>query len=304
MPTLRQLEYLVALEDLQHFGRAAQASHVSQPTLSQQLRALEERLGATLIDRHSANGTLTPIGRDIAERARGLIVEVKNIRELARRSTENAAGIIRLGTTPTLGPYLLPSVMASLKVDRPSLKLYIREGIPHEQSLEVSRGKLDVIVGPLPLFGNDLTVEPLLREPLRLIAPYDHPIARVETVSRDDLKNLPVIGFDPRHHLHQQIASICEETGMRLLMQYEGTSLDTLRLMSFSGLGLAILPEFYCQQEVYPNDSFKAISVSGWSAWRSIGMTWLTNAPFEPIYRDIANIVQTRARMLLGAGRC
>ena len=112
MPTLRQFEYLVAVADNRHFGRAAQAAAASQPTLSHQLRALEARLGVTLVERRTHGAELSPIGREIAERARQVLVEVKDIRDLAERASDRLAGTLRFGVSPTLGPYLMPPVIA------------------------------------------------------------------------------------------------------------------------------------------------------------------------------------------------
>ncbi len=159
MPTLRQLEYLVAVADLQHFGRAADACHVSQPTLSQQLRALEERLGVVLIERRASGAELTPIGREVTARARRLAVEVQDIRDLARRAGDGLVGTLRFGVTPTLGPYLMPPIVAALHREQPELRLHIRDGIPEEQALALSRGALDMLLGPLPIDGGDLEVQ-------------------------------------------------------------------------------------------------------------------------------------------------
>lgn len=176
MPTLRQFEYLAAVADTKHFGRAAHACHISQPTLSQQLRALEDRLGVVLIERRLGGAELTPIGREVAERARRLVVAVKDIRALAKRAAEGGAGTIRFGVTPTLGPYLMPGIVAALHHEQPDLRLYIREGIPDEQALELARGRIDMLLAPLPIHGDELAVEPLFREKLSLVAPPDHPL--------------------------------------------------------------------------------------------------------------------------------
>lgn len=151
MPTLRQLEYLVAVADARHFGRAAAAANVSQPTLSQQIKALEARLGITLIERGDSPVQLTPVGREIAERARKLLISVADLRDLARRSTTGFAGTIRFGVTPTIGPYLMPSVVARLHRDYPDMRLHMREGIPDDQVAELRRGALDLVLSPLPV---------------------------------------------------------------------------------------------------------------------------------------------------------
>jgi LysR family transcriptional regulator, hydrogen peroxide-inducible genes activator len=298
MPTLRQLGYLVAVADLKHFGRAAQASHVSQPTLSQQLRALEEHLGVTLIERRLTGAELTPIGREIAERARRLVVEVKDIRDLARRAADGSAGTIRFGVTPTLGPYLMPEIVAALHRERPDLKLYIREGIPDDQALELTRGQLDMMLGPLPIEGDDLAIEPLLRERLFLVAPPDHPLAKAGRVAKADLKGLPILSLERRHHLHRQVASLCEQLGMTLLRDYEGTSLDSLRQMVGSGLGLAVLPEFYIRSEVGGSAGITVLEVEAWNATRSIAAAWRAGAAYGDLYLAIARRIQEAAGRL------
>jgi len=299
MPTLRQLEYLVAVADLKHFGRAAQACRVSQPTLSQQLRALEGRLGAVLVERRLSGAELTPAGREIADRARRLLVGVKDIRDLAKRAGEGGAGTIRFGVTPTLGPYLMPGIVAALHRDRPDLKLYIREGIPDDQALELTRGRLDMLLGPLPIAGDDLRVEPLFRERLHLVAPQDHPLARAAGLAAADLEGAEVLSLDPRHHLHRQVAAICADRGMRLLRDYEGSSLDSLRQMVGSGLGLAVLPEFYIRSEVGGNAGVRLLDVGGWKETRSIAAAWREGAAYAAIFAGIARRIQAEAERLL-----
>ena len=134
-------------------------------------------LGVVLIERRTSGAELTPIGREITARARRLVIEVQDIRDLARRAGENLAGTIRFGVTPTLGPYLMPPIIAALHREQPDLRLHIREGIPEEQALALSRGALDMLLGPLPIEGSNLEVEPLFRERLFLVAPSDHPLA-------------------------------------------------------------------------------------------------------------------------------
>ena len=299
MPSLRQLEYLVAVADTKHFGRAAQGCNVSQPTLSQQLRALENRLGVVLIERRLSGAELTPIGREIAQRARRVLVDVKDIRGLARRAGEGGAGTIRFGVTPTLGPYLMPEIVAALHREQPDLRLYIREGIPEEQALELTRGRLDMLLGPLPIDGDELAVEPLFRERLFLAAPPDHPLAIHEAPSVTDLQGASVLSLDRRHHLHRQVERLCADHGMLLLRDYEGTSLDSIRQMVGSGLGLAILPEFYVRSEVGGSAGVRILEVKGWSATRSIAAAWRAGAAYAETYLAIARRVQDEAALLL-----
>jgi LysR family hydrogen peroxide-inducible transcriptional activator len=301
MPTLRQLEYLVAVADLQHFGRAADACHVSQPTLSQQLRALEDRLGVILIERLASGAELTPIGREISARARRLAIEVQDIRDLARRAGERLVGTLRFGVTPTLGPYLMPPIVATLHREQPDLRMHIREGIPEEQALALSRGALDMLLGPLPIDSADLEIQPLFRERLFLVAAPDHPLASQAKLNLAQLKGAQVLSLDTRHHLHRQVAAICTELGMVLLRDYEGTSLDSVHQMAASGIGLAVLPELYVRSDVIGRTGVIVLELEGWAFTRSIAAAWRAGAAYESAYRMIATRIQSEARALLGA---
>lgn len=303
MPTFRQLEYLVAIADAQNFRRAAAAVHVSQPTLSQQLRVLEAELGITLVERQLAGAQLTPIGRDIADRARKLLVERQDICDLASSARDSAVGTIRFGVTPTLGPYLLPGVIADLARDHRGLRLYIREGIPDEQTLELARGKLDMILGPLPMHGDALAIEPLFREDLVLVASPLHPLAQRDRVTAEDLRGAEVLSLDPRHHLHRQGVILCERYGMVLLRDYEGTSLDSLRQMAATGLGLAILPKLYMCSEVGGDAGIRILRPDGWNGHRMIAGCWRENAANGDLYAMIAARVSDSAIRIMDACR-
>lgn len=300
MPTLRQLEYLVALADARHFGRASAQVHVSQPTLSQQLRALEARLGVTLIERGDTPVQLTPIGREIADRARRVLMDVADMRGLARRSRSGLAGTVRFGVTPTLGPYLLPPVVARLHREHPDMRLHMREGIPDEQLAQLRRGALDMVLAPLPLPGADLTIEQLFREPLYLVAAPDNPLVARTPLHRRDLAGVGILSFDPRHHFHRQAVDICDMLNAELLRDYEGTSLDSLRQMAGSGIGIAILPELYLHSEVGGEDMVRRLTVRDWSESRSIAAVWRKGAAFGDHYRMIAQAIAEEARQALG----
>ena len=300
MTSLRQLSYLVALADLRNFRRAADAVNVSQPTLSQQLRVLEARLGVTLVERNESPVQLTPIGREIVTRARRILLEVKDVEDMARRSKAGMAGTLRFGVTPTLGPYLMPGIVASLHRRFPDMRLYIREGIPDEQARELGRGELDMVLSPLPVSGSDLHIEPLFSEPLHIVCPPEHPLALSDRVCRADLAGAAFLSLDQRHHAHRQVRAICDALGARLLEDYEGTSLDSLRQMCGSGLGFAILPELYLRSEVGGQDMVSRLAPVDWTASRSIAAVWRQGAAFTDSYRIIAETIATEARRALG----
>jgi len=300
MSTFRQFTYLVALADYRNFRRAADAAYVSQPTLSQQIRALEAGLGVTLVERNESPVQLTPVGRDVVARARKILLDVKDIKDMAQRSKAGMGGTIRFGVTPTLGPYLMPSIVASLHRRFPDMHLYIREGIPDEQARELARGELDILLSPLPVSGGDLHVEPLFREPLYIVAPPDHRVVQATLVSRKDLAGIGFLSMDRRHHAHRQTRAICEDLGAELLEDYEGTSLDSLRQMCGSGLGFAVLPELYLRSEAGGEDMVVRLALADWSASRSIAAVWRDGAAYADSYRTIAEAIATEARRILG----
>lgn len=299
MSTLRQFTYLVALADYRNFRRAADAVHVAQPTLSQQLRSLEARLGVTLIERNESPVQLTPIGREVVARARRLLIDVKDIEDMAKRAKTGIGGTIRFGVTPTLGPYLMPKIVAALHRLYPDMRLYIREGIPDEQVRELARGELDMLLTPLPVSGSVLHIEPLFREPLQIICPQDHPIAKADLVRKQDLAGAKFLSLDKQHHAYRQVREMCDDFGAILLEDYHGTSLDALRQMCGSGLGFAILPELYLRSEVGGEDMIKRLNLADWSASRTLAAVWREGAAYSDNYQIIAEAVASEAHRLL-----
>jgi LysR family hydrogen peroxide-inducible transcriptional activator len=206
-----------------------------------------------------------------------------------------------MGTTPTLGPYLLSPIIADLHRAAPGLRLYVREGIPDEQALQLSRGELDVMLGPLPIRGDDLEIEPLFREPLNLVAAVDSLFAQAP-VAPAALAGQVLLSLDTRHHLHRETQLIAEAYGMALSPDYEGTSLDSLHMMAASGLGLTVLPQLYLQSDVGGLSGLAVVDVEGWRAHRSVALAWRRGTSMEAAFRVIAEHVQRSARRMLEKG--
>ena len=301
MPSLRQYAYLVAIADHGSFRRAADAKHVSQPTLSQQLRALEQHLGVILVERNEQPVQLTPIGREVAERARRLLLAVADIEQLTRRTRDGMAGTIRFGVTPTLGPYLLPPIIARIHRQFPDTRLYIREGIPDEQVQDLLRGELDMLLSPLPVSGSRLHIEPLFREPLHVVAPPDHDLVQRDVVYQRDMSGTAFLGLEPRHHGYRQTRAICEEFEAHLLRDYEGTSLDSLRQMAGSGLGFAVLPELYLRAEAHSVEVVVPLRFADWQQSRSIGAIWRQGSAFSSQYQMLAEIIAAEAQAIFAS---
>ena len=255
MVTIKQLRYLVAIADQLHFRRAAELVHVSQPTISGQLRDMELKLGVQLVERSRSRVLLTPLGKDIADRARIILGAVEQITDLANQGLNPLGGTFRLGILSTLGPYLLPHILPALHEKYANLRLYIREGMPDAQVHDLEEGKLDLLLYPLPIRRTEVISVRLFRESLLVVVPKEHRIAAKKTVRREDLRDETVLALARGHRLHDQVHALCEEFNANMSLDFEGTSLDTLRQMVSMGLGISFLPMLYVLAETDDDQS-------------------------------------------------
>jgi LysR family hydrogen peroxide-inducible transcriptional activator len=272
--SLRQLACLVALAETRSFRRAAERMGVSQPSLSAQIRNLEEQLSLTLVERRSSGAELTPVGRDVLSRARGVLEAARDLEDFASGAQKRLSGRIRLGVSPTIGPYLMPEVVRRLHRLHPDLRLFVRESPPIDLRRELLEGAHDMVLCQLPLRGDGLIVEELFRERLLLLLATDHPLAAGEAVAAEGLAGVDVLTLDPRYHLHDQVAQLCEACGARLSTDYEGGSLDALRLMTGMNAGVAFVPELYARAEVREDGDVVVRPLKGRAAQRMIGLAW------------------------------
>lgn len=294
MPNLRQLEYLVAIADTRHFRRAAERVHTTQPTLSEQLKALEQRLGTQLVERNRSRVVLTPIGTQIVHVARRMLSDANEIRSLAASGGRELAGVLRIGLPPTIGPYLLPRVIPDLHARYPDLKLYVREELPSQLPRSLDEGTHDLIVTPLPVKGADLVSVTLYREALHLLVGTDHPLAAKVRVRKRDLEGQDVLTLGPGHQLHDVVQTLCSELGANLRFDYEGTSLDMLREMVATGLGITFVPGLYVQAMLTRDPSVKCLELEGRSVYRTIGMVWRASSARGATYQRLAALVRDK----------
>lgn len=298
MPTLQQFRYLVAVADTLHFRRAAESVHVTQPTLSTQLRELEEKLGVQLVERSRSGVTLTPVGQEVAARARCLLRDAADIAALARAGSDPLAATIRVGVVGSLGSYFLPLIIPSLHAAYPRLKFYVREGVAQDLLTRLRDGGLDLLFFPTPLDDATLHVEPLFHEPLLVVLPADHALAASARVERTALKGETVMTLEAGHRLHDTVADLCAETGAQLSLDYEGTSLDTLRQMVATGLGLSVLPALYVRSEVAREDLVVARALSDPAPGRDIGIVWRRTTAQSAAYAALAEAIRTTLRAI------
>lgn len=287
-PSIRQIEYYVAIAEASSFRRAAQRLGVSQPTLTNQILALEEALGLQLFERSRAGTMATVAGRELLPGARRLLEEFQGLIDQAESVSRGPAGTYRLGVTPTLGPYLLPHVLPALHRHYSALKLYVREEAPRDLEAGLAAGKHDLILTPLPVDDPRLTVAPLFREPLKLVLSAEHPLASQEHIEPSDLAGEPVLTIEEHHHFHRQIQELCTRLRAQLRRDYEGTSLDTLRHMVVMGMGIAFLPALYVRSEIHRPSELRVTTVHGEVIERTHALAWRSAAPARLLFREIA----------------
>ncbi|MBS0395938.1 MAG: LysR family transcriptional regulator [Proteobacteria bacterium] len=240
---LRDLRYLVALADTRHFGRAAARSHVSQPTLSAQIKKLEDYLGGALLERQPRNVTLTELGERVVARARRVLQDCDDIVELARAARDPLAGTLKLALIPTLGPYLLPSVTPALRKRLPKLQLMLYEYQTGPLLERLRAGELDLGVLALGVDTEGLETRALGEEPFTLAVPAGHRLARQAQVRTDDLTGETLLLLEDGHCLRDQALEVCSRIDVRESQDFRATSLETLRQMVGAGLGITLLPE-------------------------------------------------------------
>jgi LysR family hydrogen peroxide-inducible transcriptional activator len=296
LPNLRQLEYLVAIADTLHFRRAAETAGTTQPTLSEQLKALEIRLGVQLVERSRSRVVVTPIGQQIVDVARRMLADASRIEMLAQSGGRELSGLLRLGLPPTIGPYLLPHVLPPLHRAHPGLKLYVRESLPEELPRALEEGRLDLLITLLPVNRAELESTQLFREPLVLTVARDHPLAAHTVVRRADLAGQDVLALGPGHQLHDMALTLCQEFGARLRYDFEGTSLDTLREMVMMGLGITFLPGLYVRREIRTDANFRTLPIEGRAIYRNVGMVWRRTSARRDEYLKLASFFREAAR--------
>ncbi|MBK8175760.1 MAG: LysR family transcriptional regulator [Rhodospirillales bacterium] len=271
--TLRELRYLVALADYGHFGHAAAACHVSQPTLSTQLKKFEDDLGIVLFERTNKALHVTPIGRKIVDQARRVLAEADALVDLSRNTTAPLAGPLTLGVIPTLGPYLLPWLLPLLKRTYPDLRLILHEDLTDALLDSVRSHRIDTALIALPT-APDLAACPLFDEPFFFACPHDHPLARTDTVQDADLHSQQLLLLTDGHCLRDQALAVCGQRETALSedgADFRATSLETLRQMVAAGMGVTLLPAL--SVACTANQGFAVRPLANGTS-RRIGLVW------------------------------
>ena len=287
-PTLKQLQYLVALREHGHFGKAADACYVTQSTLSAGLRELETLLGVTLVERTRRIVRFTALGEKVADKAVRVIAEAEELAELARAEGKPLHGELRLGVIPTIAPFLLPAMLPRLRSQWPSLKLYLREETSQAACEALHRGQLDCVLLALPYACGDVDSAPLFDD--RLFVAYPGGEAPAGTsVGVDSIDENRMLLLEDGHCLKDHALSACNRPDLRAHAAMMGTSLHTLVQMVDNGLGLTFVPAMAIEAGILDGTRVDAKPLRSDHGFRRISLIWRRSSPRESEFQLLAS---------------
>lgn len=295
--TLRQLRYFEALARMGHFGRAAEASAISQPALSVQVKELEEMLGVELIERSARQVRLTSFGEEFVTRVRDILAAVDELGDLARAARSQLVGRLRIGIIPTMAPYLLPGMVARLMKDNAGLDINLRETVTPKLIEELIEGRLDTAIVALPVSEPRLTEVALLEENFLLVRHADE--SKMPVPNRDRLREMRLLLLEEGHCFRDQALSFCNVTAgtVRPRELLDGSSLSTLVQMVGAGIGVTLIPEMSVGVETRS----APVSIARFEEpqpSRTIGMIWRKTSPIAAQLHHIADMVRETAEEL------
>jgi LysR family hydrogen peroxide-inducible transcriptional activator len=291
LPTLRQLRFLVALADELHFGRAAETCHVTQSTLSTGLKELEELLGAQLAERTKRSVLMTPLGEEIAQRARAILAQTEDIVDLAQQQAGVLSGPLRLGTIPTVGPFLLPRALPRLRQRFPGLQLYLREELTENLIAGLRAGRLDAILIARPFDIGDLEFEPLFDDGYQLATAPGHPLAGRKVITGADLAGENMLLLERGHCLQRHALSAFPEAGTRQDETFAATSLATLVAMVEEGLGITLLPQLAIDAGAARHADLSLVPLKG-ACPRHVVLAWRRSSARVEEFKHLAQALR------------
>jgi len=285
---IRALQYFVKLAELRHFSKAAEACFVSQPTLSTQIRKLEEELGVLLVERAPRKVMLTPIGEDIAHRARYILRDIEHIKDAARRSKDPETGMVKLGIFPTLAPYLLPHVIPQIRSCYPELRLQLTEEKTEDILNLLDQGQLDAGLLALPVEDRGMEIEVLFTEPFVTAMPAGHPLADKQSIELKDLAGEELLLLEEGHCLRQQALEVCGLAGAHERVDFHATSMETLRQMVATNAGVTLMPVLAVKPPIPETGNITLRPFAQPAPSRTIALVWRRSSPLGDFLRELA----------------
>ncbi|WP_224825984.1 LysR substrate-binding domain-containing protein [Cognatishimia sp. MH4019] len=294
--TLKQLRYFEALARHKHFGRAADASAISQPALSMRIKELETSLGTALFERGPRQVSLTAFGEEFAPRARDILRAVDELGEMARAATTGLSGRLRIGVIPTIAPYLLPALIGELTRAHPQVDMQIRETVTPRLLEELQDGLLDTAILALPIEEPTLVETPLFEEAMMLVRPKAEADAPVP--GKDKLREMRLLLLEEGHCFRDQALSYCDMPAQQPRAGLDGSSLSTLVQMVGAGIGVTLIPEMAVRVETRSAPVCVG-HFAGEPPKRTVGMVWRKTHPLATQLEEVAAIVKRAAVSLI-----
>jgi LysR family hydrogen peroxide-inducible transcriptional activator len=291
-PTLRQLEYFVALAEHLNFRVAAEACFASQPTLSEQIAQLEALVRVRLFER-GRKVTLTAAGVALLPGAREILANTDRMLELAGSLGQPLTGPLRLGVIPTVGPYLLPAIVPAIRAAHPKLELYLREDLTDRLVDELDAGQLDVLLLAVDLQLDGLEIEELFSDPFLLATSESDSLALQDQVTLQDLVERDVLLLDEGHCLRQQTLPLCESVGGSERLGFRASSLGTVTQMVAAGLGVTLMPELAVERELAAAPALRTVPFGPNGPGRKIGLAWRRSSPRAEEFRLLGRTIAT-----------
>ncbi len=290
-PTLKQLRYLVALHRTNHFGKAAEASHVTQSTLSAGLQELENLLGTQLVERTKRSVMFTAIGEEIVRRAQVILNDVDDLTDLAAASSDPLRGIVRLGIIPTIAPFLLPKIMPAIRDSLPDLELHLREDKSAELCDLIRTGELDLVLYALPFACGDVEEMPLFHDPFMVaFPPGEH---EADTIASPELEEERLMLLEEGHCLRDHALEACQLLGRGARRELAGTSLNTILQMVAAGHGITLLPGMAVEAGLADAAGVKVVSFEDIIPTRTIGLIWRKTNPRAPTFEALGEVIKS-----------
>lgn len=291
MTTLRQMRFLVALADTGNFSRAAELCHVTQSTLSTGLKEMEARLGVQVAERSTHSVLMTPVGLDLAERARDILARVGDFEARAKSEAEAGATTLRLGAIPTVGPFLLPHALPMIRARHPGLQVYLREELTEGLMAGLVEGRLDLILIALPHdLPPQIVTHPLFEDGYALATPREHPLANLSLVEGPDLEGRELLLLERGHCLQQHALSSMPGVGLNESGSFSATSLPTLVAMVEEGLGITLLPDLARDGGVARGHDLQLTALAG-ATPRKIALAWRNSTSHAELFAKIGKIL-------------
>ena len=292
LPSLQQLRFLSALAEHQHFGRAAAACNVTQSTLSAGLQELEERLGASLVERDRRHVLLTPLGSEIVVRGRKLLRDAEDLADLAQLSKEPLSGPLRLGVIPTICAYVIPAAVEGLSAAFPKLKLYLREEQSDPLLDKLDKGKLDLLLLALPYDIGNVQTMALGEDHIFAAIPKNHRLANAKQIERDELACELLLLMEDGHCLRSHALRACRLSKADDNEEFQGTSLRTLLQMTAGGIGVTLVPEMAVGTEITPGSGLVARRLAG-DPSRTIALAWRRGSARKQEFRTFGRYLKS-----------